>query len=590
MRFHSSSFARPGALIAVALLAAGCGGGGGGGGSASVAPGITAGGSFTNVAPMTKARVYHSATLLGDGRILIAGGLVGPSAGTADVEILDPTTGTITSAAPMSAARLQHSAVLLPTKKVLVIGGQSDRFGAALRSTELYDPATNRWTAGPQLVEGRAGAAVALYESGKKVLIAGGFSWTGNQPVVSRTAEIYSADSNTVAATTGQMQSARCAGKAITQGNGQILLASGYSSVASGTPAQSEIYDIRNDTFVAVAMSDVRADAVVAAIDSGAIYGIGGVTSAAVTLSSAEQFDGQSWSRGSAAKVARAQAAAGVIGAEVVIIGGKNGAQVLGSVEQYPSGVAPVSSLADPRFAHTATVVGDRVYLIGGFTTNDEILASIEVYSSNTAAVPGAGGAKGVRANGTATPPPAAGLGVTTLNPANGAAGITVEIVGAGFDAVAANNTVRFNGLQAVVSSVDVTVPQAHKLRVVVPVGVTTGAVTVEVNHVLATGPVFTVGGAAAATGPAPRVLFVLPNSARSFIPVSITGQDFGTQPFVTFNGVPTITIVSLSTKTLPIIGSVSELICLVPPGATSGALVVHNGAQQSNPFYFTVQ
>jgi outer membrane protein assembly factor BamB len=71
-----------------------------------------------------------------------------------------------------------------------------------------------------------------------------------------------------------------------------------------------------------------------------------------------------------------------------VLIGGRDGATVLGSVELYPSAVAPVgsnASLADPRYLHTATKVGDRIYVIGGFTTNEDILASIEVYAVNAA-------------------------------------------------------------------------------------------------------------------------------------------------------------------------------------------------------------
>ncbi len=573
------------ALIAAAASAvAGCGSGGGSGGSASVAPPITAGGGFTNVSPLNRARVYHTATRLADGRVLIAGGLVGPTAGTNEVEILDPATGLVTPAAPMSAARMQHQAVLLPTQKVLVIGGVSTRFGTALASTELYDPLTGRWSAGPNLTEGRAAATAALYDQGRKLLIAGGYTFSSGQPVVSRTADIYSADSNTIARSNGLMSTPRCESEAYTQLNGQIIFASGYRSVGAGLPAPSEVYDIANDVFIPVAAVEERAEASLAVVNS-TIYAIGGVSATPATLASAERFDGQTWSQAGALLRPRQAATASIVAGQAVMIGGLDGASVLGTVETFPAGVAAVNSLSEARYHHEAVVVDDKVYVIGGFTTNEDILASIEVYSANPSAVPGAGTAKGTRVSGRAATPGTQ----LALNPVSGPVGTAVEITGVGFSPVAAANIVRFNGVQAVVTSVDVTVQAANKLRVLVPGGATTGVVTVEVAGVTQTGPIFTVG-TGGPVGPPPRILLVLPNSARSFIPVSITGQDFGTQPVVTFNGVPTINIVNLRTKSLPFIGSVSELVVLVPPGATSGPLVVTNGAQQSNPFYFTVQ
>jgi hypothetical protein len=572
----------------VAALAAGCGGGGGSGGSGSAAAGISAGGTFTNVSPLGRARVYHTATLLKDGRILITGGLVGPQAATAEVELLDPSTGAITSAAPMSVARMAHEAVLLPTQKVLVVGGQSTRFGVAHATTELYDPLTNTWSAGPNLSTGRAAPTVSSYDQGKKVLIAGGFTYVNNQPTVHTSVDIYSGDSNTIAASTRTMTQPRCDGEAYTQQNGQILFTSGYRSLATADPALSEVYDITNDLFIPVNQLEARAEASLAVIDS-KIHGIGGVTSAAVSLASVEQFDGQTWSA-AARPLLRPRDAftATTVGKNAVVIGGRENGAVLGSVELYPAGIASVGShqLAEPRYRHTATAVGDRVYVIGGFTTNEDILASVEVWSTNPSAVPGAGAGKGTRVSGKAS----AGGTQLTLNPTSGAIGATVEITGTGFSSVASANIVRFNGVQAIVTFIDVTVPSANRLRALVPAGATTGAVTVEVGGVVATGPIFTVGSGTGTAGPPPRILLVLPNSASRFIPVSITGQDFGSQPVVTFNGVPTINIVNLSTKTLPFIGSISELIVIVPPGATSGPLVVTNGTQQSNPFYFTVR
>jgi hypothetical protein len=585
------------AILASAVT--GCGGGGGGGSKGSVAPPITQGGTYTNVGPLSKARVFHSATLMDDGKILIVGGLTGPTAATAEVEILDPSTGAVSSAAPMSTARLRHSAVLLATKKVLVIGGQSDRFGAALATTELYDPVTNAWSAGPNLSTGRAGAAVAAFGQGTRLLVAGGSTWSAGTPQVLRSADIYVVDAfpNRVQASTAQMRTPRADGQAVTQTNNQILLASGYASLAAGTPAPSEVYDIATDAFVPVNMGVDRAEAGLARIDS-KLYAIAGVDSSAAALASVELFDGQSYSASSPLFTARAAFTVSELNGQGIVIGGRSGITPLASSELYPyTGAMTASSppmpqwtatLADERYSHTATVVGDRIYVIGGFGLNDDILASVEVFSAAGQSIPGSGAGRGVRVNGKATTPTGA-LTAAALSPTSGPVGTTVVITGNGFDSVVAANIVKFNGVQAVVQSVDLTTAGAHKLTVVVPAGATTGAVTVARGALVATGPVFTVGTGTGPTTP-PRILFVLPNSARSFIPVSITGQDFGTQPVVTFNGVPSINIINLSTKTLPIIGSVSELITLVPPGATSGPLVITNQGTASNPFYFTVR
>ncbi|MCO5168337.1 MAG: hypothetical protein M9894_18515 [Planctomycetes bacterium] len=572
-------------LAAAGGLVVGCGGSGGSGrSSASVAPPITSGGGVTNVGPLQRARVYHTATLLHDGRILIVGGLVGPTAATNEVEVLDPATGTVTAASPMTTPRMQHGAVLLPTRKVLVVGGLSTRFGAALSTTELFDPTTGAWTAGPTLSEGRAAPTVSAFDQGRKVMIAGGYTFSAGQPVVSRTADVYSGDSNTIAPTAGLMSTPRAGGEAHAQDNGQVLFASGYRSIGAALPAPSEVYDIANDLFIPVAMGAERAEASLAVVDS-RIYAVGGADDAGASIASAELFDGQAWSAHGALLRPRQAATATPIGAQALVIGGRDGQEVLGTIESFPSGVAAVSSLADPRHLHAAVAVNDRVYVIGGFTTNEDILASIECFAPDPAAVPGAAAGKGTPVSGRAATPGSQ----LTLSPVSGPVGTQVEVTGTGFSPVAAANIVRFNGVQAVVSSVDLSVPAAHKLRVLVPAGATTGVVTVEVAGVIQTGPVFTVG-TGGPTGPAPRILLVLPNSASPFIPVSITGQDFGSQPVVTFNGVPTINIVNLSTRNLPFIGSISELVVIVPPGATSGPLIVRNGAQQSNPFYFTVR
>ena len=273
-----------------------------------------------------------------------------------------------------------------------------------------------------------------------------------------------------------------------------------------------------------------------------------------------------------------------------MIIGGQtNNITALKGMELFPPGLTSgtMPELNEARFSHTATAVGDAVYVIGGLTDGDQILASIEVYAPAGSNIAGAGAGVGTRANGQAPSPPTGSVSITSLSPTAGNPGDTVRLTGTGFAPLAVQDIVRFNGIQAVITAINTTNSAANTMDVIVPANATTGPVTLQIGSTIATGPTFTIGGA---TGSPPQILLVLPTSAGTFIPVSITGFNFGQNPVVTFNGVPTVNIVSLSTKSLPLIGSVSELVVLVPPGATSGPLIVTNGTMQSNPIQFTVR
>ncbi|HEX7613290.1 MAG TPA: kelch repeat-containing protein, partial [Candidatus Limnocylindrales bacterium] len=86
---------------------------------------------------MTSARVSQSATLLADGRVLIAGGSDG-SASLASGELFDPKTGRFAVTGSMASARMFHTATLLAGGRVLIAGGWDNFHFVA--SAELYDP------------------------------------------------------------------------------------------------------------------------------------------------------------------------------------------------------------------------------------------------------------------------------------------------------------------------------------------------------------------------------------------------------------------------------------------------------------------
>ena len=117
------------------------------------------------------ARSRHSATLLPNGKVLVAGGNHG-HAPSSSAELYDPATGTWTATGSMGTARDRHTATLLRSGKVLVAGGQGELNGF-LNSAELYDPATGTWTATGNFDTPRAYHTATLLANGK-VLVAGG--------------------------------------------------------------------------------------------------------------------------------------------------------------------------------------------------------------------------------------------------------------------------------------------------------------------------------------------------------------------------------------------------------------------------------
>ncbi|QSQ17098.1 Kelch repeat-containing protein [Myxococcus landrumensis] len=137
-----------------------------------------ASGKWERTGAMGSSRMKHTATLLPSGKVLVTGGyssVAGTGVVLQSAELYDPQTGTWSATGSMAVTRGNHTATLLASGKVLVVAGHSTTGQvASVRTAELYDPVTGKWAATGSLTENRRSHTATLLASGK-VLVAGGF-------------------------------------------------------------------------------------------------------------------------------------------------------------------------------------------------------------------------------------------------------------------------------------------------------------------------------------------------------------------------------------------------------------------------------
>jgi len=183
--------------------------------------------SWTATGSLATARELHTATLLPSGKVLVAGGFGDDIMGSA--ELYDPAVGRWSATGSLGTARYSHTATLLTSGKVLVTAGIGSNFGD-LRSAEVFDPARGTWTATGQLVRARHYHTATLLPSGK-VLVAGGVNEVSGSMRYLKSAELYDP-------VTGRWTSAGSLGVA-RQNHTATLLPSGKVLVAGGYDGSS---------------------------------------------------------------------------------------------------------------------------------------------------------------------------------------------------------------------------------------------------------------------------------------------------------------------------------------------------------------
>src|ERR1035437_6563990 len=181
-------------------------------------------GTWANTGSMNTTRTAHSATLLPNGQVLVAGG-ESSAGGLTSAELYNPVTGKWTFTGSMATRRYAHTAVLLPSGEVLVAGGivsiSIQGVISCTATAELYNPSTGRWTTTGSMNYARSTRATLL-PSGQ-VLMAGGAQ--------SHTAELYSNGSWTLTST---MKFSHPGGRATLETNGDVLVFAGHLASYAG--------------------------------------------------------------------------------------------------------------------------------------------------------------------------------------------------------------------------------------------------------------------------------------------------------------------------------------------------------------------
>jgi hypothetical protein len=266
-------------------------------------------GTFTVTGDMTTGRGAHTATLLADGRVLIAGG---PTA-----DLYDPSTGTFTATGNMVAAQYVHTATLLNSGKVLIFRLCAD-WGYPTTKAELYDPiaATFSVVGDPPDPE-----RIRLYGlCGPATLVATGKVLIGD--------ELYDPATNTFSLTGQRTNTLGLYGTTATLlTNGKVLLTGGSDDY--GYHANAEFYEPSTGKFnVAGKMIRARANHTSTLLLDGTVLLTGNLTYPGDFTASAELYD----------------PATGTFTA--------------------------TADTTSPRFLHTATLLMDgRILMAGGYTS-----------------------------------------------------------------------------------------------------------------------------------------------------------------------------------------------------------------------------
>ena len=348
---------------------------------------------FLLTGSMATPRRFHTATLLPNGKVLVAGGENASYTPVASAELYDPSSETFSATGNLTVPRAGHTATPLNNGKVLIAGGYQVNGGDALSSAELYDPTTGTFTAATgSMTAARTYHTATLLQSGK-VLISGGdvISYnTSGQSLAS--AEIFDPSTGTFNAT-GNMTVPRESHTATLLSSGKVLIAGGSDGILGYTPtwtlySSSETFDPSTGQFTAAGMMTTSRDWFTAnLLPSGKVLVAGGASASqsGVTADLFEPSSGSFAATGNMTEPRFYQAASTLNDGTVLISGGSDyNTRAKSTAEIYDPTAgtfAVTGSMNTVRVWHTSTVLQNGKVLITGGSDNSSVsMATAEIY------------------------------------------------------------------------------------------------------------------------------------------------------------------------------------------------------------------
>lgn len=384
--------------VALVFVAAGC------------TPGE--GGSWAATGRMSEARVAHTATLLtSSGRVLVTGG-IGPSGALRSVERWDPSTGKWIPLAPMRSARSDHTATELGDGRVLVTGGASQA------TAEIYNRTTDTWTLTTAMNVARSGHGAVRLTNGR-VLVAGGGvgngsgggeyfdpgtgQWVQTGPLPPHAQDPDgSGDEYSITGTSFDGLVALSSGGALALLSWETIHLPDCPGACSSSFTSAALFEYSSSTngwSERPPMVNQRAASTVTKLSNGRVLAAGGFTGGMFgddcATGEADVYDPptRAWfDRGPLDQERMHHAATLLVDGRVLVSGGfdagcDSDSHTLAGAELYDPeslGFTPAAPMAQVRKGHRSVRLKDgRVLVMGGTNQSNVSLASAEVYTAS---------------------------------------------------------------------------------------------------------------------------------------------------------------------------------------------------------------
>ena len=356
-------------------------------------------GRWNTTGSMITGRAEHTATLLPDGTVLVAGGVADNREETvlASAELYDPRTGMWAATGSMTSPRSQHTATLLHNGKVLVTGGYCDTItpqcvsavpaGAsdpdgAVATAELYDPSSHTWTATDRMITARSNHTATLLDNGM-VLVAG--AEHGMPDEILAAAELYDPGTGKWTAT-GDMITARTQQMATLLPGGRVLVAGGVGPVSPTTHdalTSAELYDPRSGKWTATgSMAAPRTQEPLTVLADGRVLKTGSDGAADPAACELYEPSTGTWSTTGSMVAAQGPVTSTLLADGRVLVAAGFGVPVaLAELYDPATGTwSDAGSFGESTYEHTATLLRNGKVLVAGGLLGDSVASSAELY------------------------------------------------------------------------------------------------------------------------------------------------------------------------------------------------------------------